>query len=963
MNRKSIIACGVSLSAMTMASAAFAQQAAAPAAIEEVVVTGSRVVTNGNKMPTPVTVVALEQLQAANPGPIAQALAELPALLASPNQGGQGPGAQAVINLRGIYQGRTLTLLDGHRQPNTGASGVDTNLIPSMLLKRIDIVTGGASAVYGSDAVTGVVNFVMDNNFNGVKLSASSGISTFGDDPTFDAGIALGQSFMGGRGHVEASYQHFSDPGIADRFDRAWGRGLYSMQGAVPGSTAGAGSVQNPWLLYSNSRFATSNFGGVINTGPLANLTFLQNGVATPFNHGTPTGSGGAQIGGDGGYFTTTAAFGQQYMDQGFGRLDYDFTDTIKGYVEFASTTVLNVASNSNVQLSAKAIGNNNAYLRGITLPTGIANPYNAAVTTSFNFSEVFNELDAFPAPQSQNRGTSNTVLAGLNGSFGKGYKWEAGYEHAVETTSNFQPFNTSTPRLYAAINAVVNPANGQVVCNAALVNPSVYGGCVPLNLFGPSTMNRAAFDWINAPSTATTTNVIDDYSASFTGSPISTWAGPVDMALSGEWRRQTYGVHSTALPTDPVSCVGIQFNCVASTAPYASSTANFPTAQVTVGEAAYEAQVPLLKDMFLTKSLSANLAARWTDYSTSGALWSWKLGVTWAVNDDLSIRWAKSRDIRAPTLANLFAPYTVGTSVALADVHVFGTDPVTHLPYSNNVQPTTVSQGNPKLLPELSDTITLGFIWTPEAVRGLSVSMDGYDIRVTQGINSPTPFAPATQLACENSGGTAPVCALYVRPLPFSNHTSANLITQLNNITVNTGGVWSYGIDTEVNYTRLVNDHRLGFRALVNYQPHLIYDLTPAPIVDVGGSADGVNVLAATPNLKGTIQVNYEVINNLTAMLQGRFRGGVTQNGNTVLVFVQNRVPAAWYADLNLTYKFRTHGADTSVFFNVRNLFNTPPVPWASTGGTAQIGTFGGWLQGDDPLGRYFKVGVSAKF
>src|SRR5579872_4762665 len=269
-----------------VASAAQAQAQPAAPQVEEVVVTGSRVIANGNNMPTPVTVVSVEELQNANPGPIAQALAELPALLASPNQGGQGPGPQAVINLRGINGGRNLTLLDGHRQPQTGNSGVDTNLIPSMLLKRVDIVTGGASAVYGSDAVTGVVNFAMDNNFNGLRARAGGGVSTYTDDATYNVGIAAGTSLFDGRGHVEASIEHFNDEGIPDRFARAWGRGVYSMQGAVPGSTAGAGTAANPWLLYANSRFSDRNFGGVINTGPLANLWFSQNGVLTPFDHG-----------------------------------------------------------------------------------------------------------------------------------------------------------------------------------------------------------------------------------------------------------------------------------------------------------------------------------------------------------------------------------------------------------------------------------------------------------------------------------------------------------------------------------------------------------------------------------------------------------------------------------------------------------------------------------------------------
>jgi outer membrane receptor protein involved in Fe transport len=958
-----------------VASAAGVSAAQQPAASDdagEVVVTGSRVITNGNNSPTPLTVVRMEQLQEANPGPVAQAIAQLPALLASPNQGGQGPGAQAVINLRGINGGRNLTLLDGHRQPQTGASGVDTNLIPSMLLKRVDIVTGGASAVYGSDAVTGVVNFIMDDNFNGLKFTTQYGISAYNDDPSINAGIAGGTELFGGRGHIEASYQHFNDHGVHDRFDRAWGRGLYSMQGAVPNSTATAGTTANPWLLYSNSRFSTTNFGGVINTGPLANLWFSQNGLLGPYDRGQPTGSGGAQIGGDGGYFTTTSAFGGQRMDQAFGRFDYDFSNTVRGYVEIAATTVLNSSNNTNTQLAARAIGYNNAYLATIQpqyralLPAALQSGAGAIGTInaagSFNFSKIFNELDAFPAPRGENRGTSRTYIAGLSGDLGD-YKWEIGYEHATEKTDNANPNNISNPRLFAALNAVVNPANGQIVCNAALVNPTVYGSCVPLNVFGPSSMTRAAFDYIRNPSVTTTNNVMDDISGSITGSPFSLWAGPVDLALSGEWRRQTYGVNSTAHPTDPFSCVGIQFNCTATLAPYANSTADFPTAEVTVGEGAFEAQIPLLKDFVLAKNLDANLAARYTNYSTSGAEWSWKAGATWDIDDNLSFRMTRSRDIRAPTLANLFAPLTIGTSVPLADSHVFGLDPATGLPYDNNATPSTINQGNPKLLPELGDTWTAGYVFTPTFLPGFSVSMDYYNIDITQGIFGPSPFAPATQRACEDSEGASPVCLLYVRPLPFSNHTSANKVITINNFLVNTGGVSAEGVDTEVDYSHPINGHNFSARILVNYQPNLTYDLAPAPSVNVAGAADGVNVLPATPNVKGLMQINYEVMRGLSTTVQFRYRNAMRQNGNDSLIFVKNLgVDPAWWADFNVSYKVATGPGDLNIFFNVRNVFNTPPEPWASTGGTAQIGTFGGWLQGDDPLGRYFKLGLSYK-
>jgi outer membrane receptor protein involved in Fe transport len=266
-------------------------------------------------------------------------------------------------------------------------------------------------------------------------------------------------------------------------------------------------------------------------------------------------------------------------------------------------------------------------------------------------------------------------------------------------------------------------------------------------------------------------------------------------------------------------------------------------------------------------------------------------------------------------------------------------------------------------LLPELGDTWTAGYVFTPTFLPGFSVSMDYYNIDITQGIFGPSPFAPATQRACEDSEGASPVCLLYVRPLPFSNHTSANKVITINNFLVNTGGVSAEGVDTEVDYSHPINGHNFSARILVNYQPNLTYDLAPAPSVNVAGAADGVNVLPATPNVKGLMQINYEVMRGLSTTVQFRYRNAMRQNGNDSLIFVKNLgVDPAWWADFNVSYKVATGPGDLNIFFNVRNVFNTPPEPWASTGGTAQIGTFGGWLQGDDPLGRYFKLGLSYK-
>jgi outer membrane receptor protein involved in Fe transport len=959
MKNRPLFAQIASLFGAAFAAAATAQTASLAQAddqISEVVITGSRVIKNGNDSPTPLTVVSMDQLMEANPGPVTQALSQIPALLGTYNQGQQGGGPQAVINLRGIGQARNLILFDGHRMSPTLTDSfgavVDTNLIPTMLLKRVDIVTGGASAVYGSDAVSGVVNYVMDSDFNGLKVTGQMGESTYNDDRTYNIGIAAGTHVLGDRGHIEFSYQNYNDPGLPSRFSRGWGRGLWSLQGTVVGSTTAnpPGSVGNPWALYSNTRLNNTNFGGVINTGPLAGLQFAQNGVLSPFNPGTPTGSAGQSIGGDGGYYTTVTAFAGQNMDQGFGRFDYQFTDGVKGYAELAISRVDNWSNGNNDEVRTKAIGYNNAYLAAIqpAYQAKIAAAAAANPLGSFNFSRIFTG-DQFSGPRTDILGKQYLFISGLEGSWGR-YHWDVGFEHSTVTTLTDTPNGYSLPRLYAAMNAVVNPATNQVVCNAALVNPAVYGNCVPLNLFGPSSMNQAAVNYVMQDIQNTATFVTDDATVNLTGAPVSSWAGPIDMALSGEWRRPTYKVDSNATPTDPFDCTGIQFNCVSSgptkIQPYVLSYANFPQVSETVAEAAYEANVPLLTNQTLAKSMALNAAVRYVNYSTSGSVWPWKLGLTWKVNDDWVLRTTRSRDIRAPGLTDLYAPPTFGF-LNLTDSHTGLTGIVP-----------TLQAGNSALTPEISDTVTAGFVWTPKFVDGLSVTLDYYHIHITNGIARIT----AAAALCEQSNGTSPLCSTIIRPLPFSDRTAANFPTEEIFATLNTAGFLTYGLDSEVNYTRRLYGRNFGVRLIGNYQPHLI-NYVPTGPVDVGGAADGIAALQGIPNVKALLQVNYDVLPTFTVTVQERYRNAERWNGNPVQNFAIGKIGPAKYTDLTLSYKLQALGGDVQTFLSIRNLFNTPPQPWASSGGTAQIGSFGGYLQGfDDAVGRYYTVGFRYK-
>jgi len=945
----------ISLGLCTLSMGAVAQTPSAadtgPDALQEIVVTGSRVIANGNDSPTPTTVVTADELTKVNPGPILQALSALPQLPATPNQGGQGPGPQGLINLRGIGSDRNLIQFDGLRVGFTtngfAGQGVDSNLIPQLLLKRVDIVTGGASAVYGSDAVSGVINYVVDHDFNGIKIVGQAGESTYSDDHTWNAGFAAGMPLLDGRAHVEVSYQDFNDPGISNRFDRAWGRGLYSIQGS--------GNAANPFNLYSNTRLGFLSFGGLIGSGPLAGLNFTQNGVLSPFVHGQPTATPGIEIGGDGAYFSSAWAIAKQDSQNGLLRFDFDVTDRVHAFAQLAVGNVLYVTNdfpgNDNLGFfgGPTAIGYNNAYLGSIQ-PAYQALIAGQNPLSSFSYSRMFTGSQ-MPAPTSYLSSTQYLFSTGLNGAWGA-YKWNVSYERQDATNNTEDPNALNNGRLAAALNAVINPANNQVVCHAALVNQA-YANCVPLNVFGPGSVSPQAFNYIQQDTRNTSTYLMDDVTASISGAPINDWAGPVNMALSAEWRRLAYEVTSDALPTDPVDCNGIQFNCGPGTPAYSlGASANFPKTSEHVAELGYEAEVPLLKNVTLVKSLDLNGAARYTNYQASGSVWTWKLGANWHLNDEFLMRVTRSRDIRAPSLTDLYQPPTQALD-QFTDLHTGVTGSVNE-----------ITQGNPHLKPEDSDTFTFGIVWTPKFIDGASLSLDYYHIKITNGLVTLDAHQQANEVACENSNGTSPVCDIYVRPHPFSDRSADNFPILAYNEEINSAGLLTYGMDVELDYAHRLFGRPFSSRLLANYQPHLIYDTGPGGQFDVGGAADGIGGLPQTPNVRAVLELNYEVIPNLTASLQERYRNAMKQFADSTppFVFAIGKLPPTEYTDGTLSYRWKLSGAVLDTYINVKNIFNKQPQPWASSGGGSLIGSFGGYSLGDDAIGRYFKVGFSLK-
>jgi outer membrane receptor protein involved in Fe transport len=901
-------------------------------------------VRRGLDSPTPLTEIDPGDLFAVHPATLGAALNDLPEFSGSrglsSNSGtgnfGSGPSTPNpdanVLNLRNMGYTRTLILFDGKRVPPTQPDGtIDVNMIPQMLLKRVDIVTGGASAVYGSDAVTGVVNFITDTHFTGLTLKSYAGISHDHDGFTNDEGVAWGTNLFGGRSHFEASFEHHDDPDILLRSERQWGRDVWTVQGA--------GTAASPYHLIENTRIGASSFGGLISSGALTGEQFAGDGVLSPFVHGAPTGTPGFESGGDGAYYNSSFKAAQQ-LDQLFARFDYDISDSVHLDASLAANYNFNANVGQYSVLSKEIISAQNAYL---------ASDYQAALAaagqSTFNFNKVWTDV---PAQGTDTWERNYFAGAQLQGQFGSGYTWHGWYTHGETRQATQQVANINNEHLAAALDAVVNPANGQIVCQVTLTNPRLYPGCAPLDVFGPNAESQAAIDYIVTPTEFVSTQTQDDVSAVVTGAPLQGWAGPVNVALSAEWRRNAWRLVSQAQPTDPVSCVGLVFNCTASTLLWANgSTPDRSPVSEAVSEGAVEIEIPVAAHEFLAKNVNLNGAGRYTNYSTSGGALTWKAGLDWKLDDQFTLRATRSRDIRAPTLSDLFFPRAV-TTTQLTD-RLTGLTPLVP----------SISGGNPNLKPEIGYTTTAGVVYRPEWLKNASLTLDGFWITIENAITSIQGNNPSVQAACYASGGTSPFCALQQRPHGFADASPSNAVTEWRTEEINIASQHTEGADVEANYFAEPFSHPLNLRALATYQPHIIYSTPGLQTIDVGGVAFSSNGLQASPVWRATFIGSYSPVHNFTATVMERWRSTLAWTGDPTQIVSTPKIGSVAYTDLNLAYNLHPGEGELQLFFNVQNLFNRLPPPAAFLGSNSMVGFFGGFVYGDDPVGAYFTLGA----
>jgi len=934
-------------SAIAMTCGASAQEAA----VESVVVTGSRVISNAANSPTPLTEVSIEQLQATTPSTISDGLNKLPVFAGSlgPNSGAGSGGSSNqngnVLNLRNFGGQRTLVLMDGHRVTPANADGtVDIDTLPTMLVSRVDVVTGGASAVYGSDAVTGVVNFVLDTKFDGLKIDVNGGVSNTGDGARQQIGAAWGTELFGGRGHVEASARLFhQDIVIANN----------RPYGPLNPISVGGGTAANPFTIILNGTQNNRGFGGLIGCSgscPANGMQFLPGSAVSigPFNKGTATGTGTISIGGDGAYFSNSAAISGLRSYDGFARFSYDLDDTTTFYVQASAAESHNMGR-----------WIDNAILPGPAAPGTffVNNAYiPASAQAQFGTASTFTLTKVIIAPQygdsirtsALNRNLN--VTAGLDGKLFGSFAWDAYYTHGENRLSEVTLNNTSYQRLYAATDAVFD-ASGNITCNVLkTASASAYAGCVPINPFG-NTITQAGYNYITGKTYFDVTNTLDDLGGSISGEILELPAGPVKAAISGEARWLSYAVGSPFSPTATVDCTNLR-NCSPNAPLWLGGVVAPVQASQSVWEFAGETDIPVVKDLPLIQAFNVNLAGRYTDYSTSGGVQTWKIGLDWHINDDVRLRGTNSIDIRAPTLNDLFLPLSA-TQTGFPDL----------LTNVSNVT-SLITQGNPNLVPEVARTYTAGVVLTPSFIPGLTASLDYYRITVKNAIGSLSGLNTQIQNLCNNSGGTSQYCALYRRPISATSTAAANYPTAVLSQNLNTALLRAEGLDFETDYNFEASDivssasGSITLRALFNYQPMNETQQFPGSALTTTASPVG----QPEPKSHATLFAQYQ-LEDWKFGLQDHWASGFNPSIQPGVIIWKNpsHVDSFNTFDINIDRTFDAAGGTFDAYFNVQNIGNEQPPIYTNASGS--IGLNYPTLRDEDRMGRYFTIGVRAKF
>jgi outer membrane receptor protein involved in Fe transport len=928
-------------------------EAAAPDA--EIIVTGSRLAT-GFSTPTPVSVVGAARLEQRGITNVADALNEVPSFRPSntPASGELAPSAGyiggRILDLRGLGAVRTLTLVDGKRfVPSTTQATVDTNMIPSILLERAEVVTGGASAQYGSDAVAGVANLILNHKLNGFKFSGTGSITKYGDNADPTVGLAWGGK-LSDTVHVVIGGEWEKDYGVGDCQARDFCRTETLNFGRNPITSATYVPTISANNILPNIRPSTVPFNGVTvppaaayNNSlfpvlrPIDGITFGADGTPRRFQYGTISNNlymQGGEGQGENIYFKDLYIIAPTQRYAITGNVDWDVTPDIKASVMMNYGHLRGDYTASYYRNTAITIRNDNPFIPRSSDPTlDIPTILAASGLTSFQLGKGFPEVGRTELV------TNDEVyrgVASLAGKLGGNWSWDAYYQYGHNKFRQNVNHGVVTAKILAALDST--SVGGKAVCriNADAVTTNDDAACVPYDPFGQKGAKNAAsiaYFTANGYQTAVTTeNVV---AGNLKGNLFELPAGPIAIAVGGEYR------------SDKVSG-GADANSLKLA--FFAANGSMISGKIDVAEGYGEAEIPILKGITFFNELSANGAIRRTHYKRSGTgnsssvdVTTYKFGGVWEPIPAIRFRATKSRDIRAPNVAELFGPTTLSSGIV--------SDPV-----KGQTVVAIHSGSNPNLVPEKANTFTAGVVLKPQGgVLGrFRASVDWYDINIKDAIST----LGQQNILTRCFQNDAKSCSLIVRD-------SSGFATDVTDVLQNVNRLITRGVDIEVDYRQpLQSLGSLDFRLLANY----VKDFITVDAVGPTDRAGQTGLRGGTPpglpdwQLDGLVSWNYNrfTFNTHVRWINKGFYNaafvGAEQDGYNIGLTNSsstNKVPARTYVDLLAQYKLPFGTArDFTTFFGVDNVFNTTPPLNPGSHGTGNDILF-------NPVGTTFKFGV----
>ncbi len=820
----------------------------------DVIVTGSRIARPEIDSPTPVTSFSAENLQQSGRVNVTDFLVQNPALLGSSTSadqsgstGGFGATGVNLLNLRNLGTDRTLVLVDGRRHVAglPGSASVDINTIPSDLIDRIDVTTGGASAIYGADGVSGVVNFVLKRDFEGVTARAQAGISEDGDAGNRYFSLTAGQNFADGRGNIALNYE-FRDDDRLNSFARSRTGDPLQTFGIVRDPTDFPDSASAfDRVLTNNLRYADSSRNGAVDLDLDGIPDFT--GIGTVYNRGRLLpGSGGLTQGGD-----STPLAGYQGDLQPKNRIhninlltSYEVSPALRFFAQgkYANTKSFTVAQPSFDFFTYLAP--DNAFLID---RFGAARAADGALVSRDNF-------DLGVRGESTKRETYRAVV-GVDGRISDNARYELSYVYG-RTDSRFLSTNYRiADRYFAALDAVRAP-NGQIVCRSTLaggnIDPNNFdapattftigsgSACRPLNILGENVASADALGFINADLINTyrvQQHVVSGSISGDFGQFFSLPGGPIGFAVGGEYRKE-----KSAFVSDPLSQAG----ALADLAQILPETGSFD-----VKEAFGELRIPVLRNLPFADTLEFNAALRLSDYSTVGRTTTWQASGIWAPVRDIRFRGGYSQAVRAPNVTELFAPQngtfsfiddpcdpenlaegtsfraancrTALTAAGLNAAQIAAFNPVNDP--SATVSLPGRSGGNRTLNEETAKTWTVGVVLQPRFIRGLTITADWYNIKLRDAINTPS-AQQLIDLCVDQPTLDNVYCSNVTRGAPNGYVTNYFVGPQ------NVAAFRTQGLDAQLSYSYDAGSiGRFGVRLVGNYLNRL--DFVPTPGAD----------------------------------------------------------------------------------------------------------------------------------